>query len=177
MIILDSFSLTTSLCLDLYPFYGGYSLWHACSEVQRHILKDRRPSTAACPLAGRWVQRKWIVFSEEKIFFFFAYFALGRLEQPRQNKTLLCRHDKSNKPTKEGPPFHLYSVSPHSPQFQQSAWATSLYSLSGESFRDLHVSCKEISYSTVSLQGPEPQTQRATQFSHSLRQKRPQRGR
>ncbi len=30
------------------------------------------------------------------------YFVLGRLEQPRQDKNLLFRHDKPNKPTKEG---------------------------------------------------------------------------
>jgi hypothetical protein len=30
------------------------------------------------------------------------YFVLGRLEQPRQNKGPLYRHDKPNEPTKEG---------------------------------------------------------------------------
>ncbi|MFO0001806.1 MAG: hypothetical protein ACK559_11820, partial [bacterium] len=31
------------------------------------------------------------------------YFVLGRLEQPRQNKNLLYRHDKPSEPTREGP--------------------------------------------------------------------------
>jgi hypothetical protein len=31
------------------------------------------------------------------------YFVLGRLEQPKQNKNLSYRHDKPNRPTKEGP--------------------------------------------------------------------------
>jgi hypothetical protein len=55
-------------------------------------------------------------------------FCMGRLEQPRQDKNLLYRYDESSEPTKD--PFHLYSVSPHSPQFQQSARAP-LSSLSG----------------------------------------------
>jgi hypothetical protein len=45
------------------------------------------------------------------------YFVLGRLEQPRQNKNLLYWHDKPN----ERDPSPLFSLSPHSPQFQQSA--------------------------------------------------------
>ncbi len=31
------------------------------------------------------------------------YLVLGRLEQPRLNKNILYRHDKPNKPAKEGP--------------------------------------------------------------------------
>jgi hypothetical protein len=31
------------------------------------------------------------------------YFVLGRLEQPRQGKNILNRHDSPNEPTKEGP--------------------------------------------------------------------------
>jgi hypothetical protein len=30
------------------------------------------------------------------------YFVLGRLEQPRQNKNLLCWHNQPNEPTKKG---------------------------------------------------------------------------
>jgi hypothetical protein len=59
---------------------------------QKHILRDRWPSTAACP-ACKGIE---IVYGEEK------YFALGLLEQPKQNKDLLHRHDKSSEPTKEG---------------------------------------------------------------------------
>jgi hypothetical protein len=39
------------------------------------------------------------------------YFVLGRLEQPRQDKNLQCRHNKPNKPTKKGPlSFLLFKV-------------------------------------------------------------------
>jgi hypothetical protein len=48
------------------------------------------------------------------------YFVLGQLEQPRQNKNLLYWHDKPTNQPRKGP-FHLSSLSPHSPQFQQSA--------------------------------------------------------
>ncbi len=56
--------------------------------------------------------------------------------QPRQNKNLLYRHEKLNKQPKKDP-ICLYSLSPHSPQFQQSAGATPLQSLC--SYRTLHV--------------------------------------
>ncbi len=42
---------------------------------------------------------------------------VGPLEQPRENKNLLNRHDKPNEPTKKRP-LHLSSLSPHSPKFQ-----------------------------------------------------------
>jgi hypothetical protein len=52
-----------------------------------------------------------IMYGEEK-----KYFELGQLEQPRQNKNLLYRHDKPNRPSKEGPfSFVLFET----PQFQQ----------------------------------------------------------
>jgi hypothetical protein len=57
---------------------------------QRHILIDRRPSTA------RDIEIE-IVHSEEKLH------VLGRLEQARQNKNLLYRHDKPNELTKRTP--------------------------------------------------------------------------
>jgi len=60
------------------------------------------------------------VYSEEE-----KYFLLGRFEQPRQAKNLLYQQDNLSKPTKEGP-FYLCSLSPHSPQFQQSWEATPL---------------------------------------------------
>jgi hypothetical protein len=57
------------------------------------------------------------VYCEEKIFL------LGQLEQPRQNKKLLYRHDKPNEPTKKVTlSFVLFEL----PQFQQSAGATTL---------------------------------------------------
>ncbi len=57
------------------------------------------------------------------------YFVLGRLEQPRQNKNLLYQYDQPNEPPTDL--FHLYSLSSHSPQFQQSAGATSMVPAAG----------------------------------------------
>ncbi len=47
------------------------------------------------------------MYSEEK-----KYFALGRLEQPRQDKDLLYRHNEANEPTKEGPISYVILESP-----------------------------------------------------------------
>jgi len=66
---------------------------------QRHILRDRRPGTTACPGQDR----------------------------PRQDKNLLYWQNKPNEPMKD--PFHLYFMSPHWPQFQQSEGATPLWHL------------------------------------------------
>jgi hypothetical protein len=63
----------------------------------------------------------------EKIF----YTGPTRAAKTEQKSLVPARpHDKPNQPTKEGPRdlFHLYSLSPHSPQFQQSP----LSSLSGD---------------------------------------------
>ncbi len=55
------------------------------------------------------------------------YFLLGQLEQPRRNKNPSFQHEKpANQQRKD--PFRVYSLSPHSPQFQKSAVATSLWS-------------------------------------------------
>jgi len=63
------------------------------SDDQRHILKDSRPSTAACPAC--WTMgRKGLKRSTARK----KYFILGRLKQPRQNKNLM-----PNEPTMEGP--------------------------------------------------------------------------
>jgi hypothetical protein len=78
----------------LPPVKGVFSM------AQRHILQDRRPSTAACPACwamGTKEVKKCTSTVRKK------YFVLGRLEQPGQNKNLLYRHDEPNKPTKEGP--------------------------------------------------------------------------
>ncbi len=57
------------------------------------------------------------------------YFVLGQLEQPRQDKNWLYRHDKPNEPAKEGPlSFELFELPFTS--IQQSQGATTLYSLS-----------------------------------------------
>ncbi len=83
---------------------------------QRHILRERRHSTAACLVCRNWNSKK--------------YFVLSRLEQQRQNKNILHRHDRPNKPTKKEPiSFVLFESQFTSVKFQQSPGATSLYSL------------------------------------------------
>ncbi len=73
--------------------------------------------------ARRWGQINWYSVRRWK-----KYFALGWPEQARSNKNLLYRHDWPNKPTNPPwkDPLYLYSLSRHSPRFQQSAGATSL---------------------------------------------------
>jgi hypothetical protein len=71
---------------------AGQPVSECVSPGQRQILRDRWPSVAVCPAC--WAIGT-IVNSE--------YFVLGWLEQPRLNKDRLYRHDKTNKPTKEGP--------------------------------------------------------------------------
>jgi hypothetical protein len=67
---------------------------------QRHLIRDKRPSTAACPAC-------WSIGTKK-----LKYFVLSRLEQPRQNKNHLHRQEKPNEPTKEGPLLFVLSVSP-----------------------------------------------------------------
>ncbi len=63
--------------------------------AQRQIVRDRRPSTAACPARWAMVTKGiGIVFG-----------VLGRLEPPRQNKKLVYRHGKPNEPTRGRTPF------------------------------------------------------------------------
>ncbi len=50
----------------------------------------------------------------------------GQPEQPRQDKNLLYRNEKPDKPTKKEPLFYLHSLGPHTPQFQKSAGVTRL---------------------------------------------------
>jgi hypothetical protein len=91
---------------------------------QRRILGDRRPGTTACP--GCWEMgphKKNLVCGEEKNILFRAdYSSQSRIK-------ISCTSTKSptNQPRKD--PFHLYSISPNLPQFQQSAGATPLWSL------------------------------------------------
>jgi hypothetical protein len=70
------------------------------TKPEMHILRDRRPSTAACPACwAMWTKElKYCIVRWGK-----KYFILGRLEQPRQPKQFFFQHDKPNEPTKEGP--------------------------------------------------------------------------
>ncbi len=63
-----------------------------------------------------------IVYGEEKIF----CTGPNRTAETEQKSHVSARQDKPNEPTREEDPFHLSSLSPHSPRFQQSAGATPL---------------------------------------------------
>jgi hypothetical protein len=65
--------------------------------VQRNTLRARRPTTAACQ-ACRALETKEL----KKCAVMEKYFVFSRLEQSKQNKSLLHRHDKPNQPTKKG---------------------------------------------------------------------------
>jgi hypothetical protein len=95
------------------------------SDHQRHTLRDRRPSTAFCPVCWTMVTRdihtetaalhnclprllgegphilKWCTGRK-------VIFCTGLKRAPRQDKSLLYQYDKPNEPTKERP-FHLNS--------------------------------------------------------------------
>jgi hypothetical protein len=66
------------------------------------------------------------MFGEEK-----KYFVLGQLEQQRQNRYLVYRHNKPNKPPKEGPLSIVLFESPFTSVSIVSKGHTSLCSLSG----------------------------------------------
>jgi len=85
---------------------------------QRHTLRDRRPSTAASPAC--WAMG---IVERKKIF------CAGptRAATAKQKSLVPARLAQRNIQGKN--PFHLYSMSPHSPQFQQSAGATLLFYL------------------------------------------------
>ncbi len=57
------------------------------------------------------------------------YFVPGRLEQPRQNRNLLYRHDKPYEPTKEGPLSFVLFESPFTSVLTVSRVHPSLVSL------------------------------------------------
>ncbi len=89
-------------------------------------LRDRRPNTAACPAwcaMGIKELKQCTLYSEEKIFC-----ARPPRAAKAEQKSLVPAW-QANEPTKGGPLFHLYSLSPHSSQFQQTAGATPLSSL------------------------------------------------
>ncbi len=102
------YSTVYGLCFGLY---------------RRHMLRDRRPCTTACPDCWPMGTHKVKKCAARKKIFCTVW-----LEQPRQDKNSLYQHDEPHEPTTEGP-LHLYSVSPHLSRFQQSAGATPLWSL------------------------------------------------
>ncbi len=75
---------------------------------QRHILRDRPPSTTACPACWAMGTNKLKQCMVKKNYIF----CTGRLEVPRQDKNLLYRHDKPNETTKKGPLLFVLFESP-----------------------------------------------------------------
>jgi hypothetical protein len=87
-----------------------YHVSHAETLIKRQSTRhDRLPS-----LLGDREKLSEIVCSEEKMF-------CTRPAKTGQ-KFIFYRHNEPNEPTKEDP-FHMYSLGPHLPQFQQSAGA------------------------------------------------------
>ncbi len=80
--------------------------WIFVISTQRHVLRERRPSATACPDCWAMETQKVKKCAVRKK----KYFVLGWLEQLRQDKNLLHRHDSPmNQPMKE--PFNLYTKS------------------------------------------------------------------
>ncbi len=84
-----------------------------------YVLRDRRPSTAACPACWAMGQKFEVMYFEENKILF--------CSQGRTKISCIGTRSPTNQPRKD--PFHLYSLSPHSPQFQQSTGAATLQSL------------------------------------------------
>ncbi len=107
--------------LQIPELYQGYKttvpyfLFFSFYSYQRHLLRDRRCDTTAC--SACWAT----VSGEEKIF------CTGPTRAAKAGQQSLVPARGTQQPTKKGP-FHLYSLSPHLPQFQDSAEATPLWS-------------------------------------------------
>ncbi len=106
------------------------SLVMSCGAPRDTYFETGDPARPPAQLAGRRGQMNWNSVRRGN-----KYFVPGRPEQRTQKKNS-CTDTTSpmNQPRKD--PFHLYSLSPHSHQFQQSAGATPLSSLSGRTYRD-----------------------------------------
>ncbi len=77
--------LVSILFFALYflPYFSSFSCIISQSILQRHMLKDRRPSTAACPACRATETQELNICTARK-----KNFVLGWPEQPRQNKGL-----------------------------------------------------------------------------------------
>ncbi len=105
-----------------YPSEGTkqYSMWFN----QRHILREKRPSTAACPACGGDEDRGIeILYGEEKNIF------TEPIRAANAEKKSLVPAWQTKRSNQGNNSFHLYSFSPHSPEFLQSAGATHVYSI------------------------------------------------
>jgi len=96
-----------------WRFCRGWSMEQR--QVNRH---DCLPS-----LLGEGDKRSEIMYCEKKIF----CTRPSRAAKPGQKSLVLSRRAQwTNQPRKNL--FHIFSLSPHLTQFQQSAWATPLWS-------------------------------------------------
>ncbi len=68
------------------------------SETHTKRQATQHGCLPSAQLAGRWGQRNC-----NSVWWWKTYFVLGRQEQPKQNRNLLYRHEKSKEPTKKGP--------------------------------------------------------------------------
>ncbi len=94
--------------------------WILVISTQRHVLRDRRPSTTACP--DCWAMETHKVKKcavGKKICCTGLTRAAGM-----QDKKLLHRHDSPMNQPRKGP-YHLWTIIPHLTQFQQSAVSVS----------------------------------------------------
>ncbi len=93
------------------------------SMYRRHTFRERRPCTTACPgCRRRWGHINWNSVRWGKFFFLADQSSLGLIKVPCTDTTSPTNHPRKD-------PFHMYSLSPHSPQFQQSAGSIPLWSL------------------------------------------------
>ncbi len=74
-----------------------YKISFTVDHRQRHLLRDRRPSTTACQACWAMGTNEWNSLCQGK-----KYNALGRQQQPRQDKNLFYTHDKPNELTNQG---------------------------------------------------------------------------
>ncbi len=96
------------------PHQPNHFSWKCRWKPEKHIKERGDLARLPAKLARRRGQMNWNCVRWEKKL-------LGRLKRPRQDKSLLYRHNEPNRLTKEGP-LHMYS--PHLPKFQQSGGAT-----------------------------------------------------
>ncbi len=91
-------SICTIIAIAKRDFLRGVRCTIYIKEVflNRHI-RDRRPGKTACPTVWAWRQMNWNSVGWGR-----KNFVEGQLEQARQNKSLLYRHDEPNDSAKEG---------------------------------------------------------------------------
>jgi hypothetical protein len=100
---------------------------------QRHLLRDRRPSKAACPVCGAIETRKLKKCSVRK-----TIFCTGPTRAAKARKKIFCigRRSLRNQPRKN--PLHLHSLSPQFHLSFNSQQGPPLSSLSGPLFQNLN---------------------------------------